>query len=109
MPVEVASLQIDDPQVVQWIRKNPLHQYRSTNRWSLRRAAIKCNVTPTTVSKWEDGTSYPTDENMIMIADAIKIGLVDLNALWRKWFDSKHQKEEQSDGNKKSNKTKSRK
>lgn len=80
------TIVIDDPDVVGRIQTNPLYIYRSENAWSLRIMAAKCGVTQTTVSKWEDGTSYPTDDNMAKIAEVIKTDSKLLAARWREWY-----------------------
>jgi transcriptional regulator with XRE-family HTH domain len=101
MPVPVATLQITDQEVVSLIRQNPLFKHREQQSWSLRIVAAKCSCTPTTVSKWEDGTSYPTDDNMIKIAETMKMNATELSARWRAWYQLREKKEENGDGNQK--------
>jgi len=103
MPIEPASIHIDDdPELVDWIKKNPLYIFRAGKSLSLRRMAIKLNTTQTTISKWEDGTSYPTDENITKIAKVIGSKLDDLKKVWRDWYELRHPPTEQRNGKAKS-------
>lgn len=99
---KVGTILIDDPEIVNRITTNLLYQHRSVNSWSLRRAALKCNVTPTAISNWELGVSYPTDENMMLIAKAMKVPLDDLKAQWREWYQIKHSSENSNGSQEKS-------
>lgn len=100
MPVQPGVIQIKDQGVIRQIRANPLFKFREQNAWSLRIVAAKIGCSQTTVSKWEDGSSYPMDENMIKIAEIMKCGLEDLKILWREWHNVKYI-EEENNGNKK--------
>lgn len=101
MPVKAGAIHINDEEVIRQIESNPLFKFRRQNGWALRIVAAKIGCSQTTVSKWEDGSSYPMDENMIKIAEVMKCGPDDLKLLWRAWYDLKPVKDEQSNGDKK--------
>ena len=96
-----ATLVIDDPELVEWIKQNPLFKYRTEKPYALRNVASRLGRSQTTVSKWEDGSSYPTEENMKLIAKLMKLPLADLIKQWREWYEIKHSPEHRQDGNQK--------
>jgi transcriptional regulator with XRE-family HTH domain len=89
MPMQPATLMIDDVELVGKIKENPLYIYRTANGNALRNIAARLGRSQTTVSKWEDGSAYPTDDNMALLAKLMKVDLDKLKTQWREWF-NKH-------------------
>lgn len=101
MPMQPATLMIEDPELVETIKQNPLFIYRSEHSYALRNVAARIGVTRTTISQWEDGTAYPTESNMALIAKCMKVDKDELAKQWRAWYEIKHAPERLNDGNKK--------
>lgn len=100
MPMQAGAIQITDEEVVRQIESNPLFKFRKQNGWALRIVAAKLGCSQTTVSKWEDGSSYPMDENMIKLAGLMKLSFDDLAKLWREWYQLSYKKDDQTNGDK---------
>jgi transcriptional regulator with XRE-family HTH domain len=86
MPMQPATLLIDDVELVEKIKENPLYIYRTAQASALRNIAARLGRSQTTVSKWEDGSAYPTDDNMALLAKLMKVDLDKLKTQWREWF-----------------------
>jgi transcriptional regulator with XRE-family HTH domain len=101
MPMQPATLLIDDVELVEKIKENPLYIYRTVQACALRNIAARLGRSQTTVSKWEDGSAYPTDDNMALLAKLMKVELDTLKTQWREWFNKYVMTNEvNNDGNK---------
>jgi len=100
MSAKAGNLLIDDPELVSWIKQNPLYIFRESKGFALRNAAARLGRSQTTVSKWEDGTAYPTEDNMRLIAKMMKLAVGELNKQWRAWYQIKHPLEQTRSGDK---------
>lgn len=68
-----------------WQMDNPIRSYRTGRGVSRNSVAAICNVSPTSVEKWETGTSTPGDESMAAIASMLGIGVTTLRSRWAAW------------------------
>jgi transcriptional regulator with XRE-family HTH domain len=94
MPMAPATLLIDDTELTDQIKQNPLYIWRSGKGYALRNVAARLGKSQTSVSKWEDGSAYPTDHHMTLIAKMMKVELSDLIGQWRTWYQIKHPPEQ---------------
>lgn len=51
----------------EWIELNPLRQWRKKQGISVNEAALRFEVSRTTVANWEAGVTYPSFESMAVI------------------------------------------
>lgn len=100
MPMQATTFLIDDAELIEKIKENPLYKYRATKPFALRNVAARLGKSPTSIQKWEDGSAYPTDENMALLAKLMKVDLDVLKVQWREWF-NKYSMEEVKDGSEK--------
>lgn len=72
-----------------WLKDNPLRQFRDDNDLSRTRFAGHLGVTVNTVQFWENGTNFPNDENLEKIAIVMKKSPQKLRAEWNDWLETK--------------------
>jgi len=72
------------PQHADWMKKNPLRQWRRRNGMSMLALAPMLRVSMLAVQLWENGTNRPNADNM----EKLKRALNDENlpSTWDAWF-----------------------
>lgn len=68
-----------------WMKKNPLYQFRQENDLNRSTVAVYLGVAASTVQFWENGGNYPNEENIAKIADMLEISQDKLENRWEEW------------------------
>lgn len=69
----------------EWQARNPLRQWRKMSGMTLYEIGARIGVGNTTIQKWESGTTFPTEVNMLRLQSMMKQS--DLETVWRNWFE----------------------
>lgn len=72
----------------EWRKKNPLRFWREQQEPSVTKATVcaVAGVTLNTVTKWEQGSAMPSDENMESLAELMGRDASELKSEWHNWM-----------------------
>lgn len=72
-----------------WRGRNPLNRYRMKNKVTMNDVATMLGVSSISVSAWESGKTYPTNDNLFKIAELMILDPDETVTKWFRWFKAK--------------------
>ncbi|RMF88321.1 MAG: XRE family transcriptional regulator [Nitrospinota bacterium] len=73
-------------QLAQWQAQNPLYMWRKRHGLSRYKASSILGVSASAIAQWESGSTQPTLESQIKLAEGMHTSLSQLQRQWQSWL-----------------------